>query len=86
MNALQIFLIVAALVVLISIRYLEDQRLPFGEYYALLTGHTSGAWDAMAAVLWQSTLWSLAAEVDARETAVRLGRWWQAPRRTRQGR
>ena len=38
-----IFLVVAALVVLISIRYLEDQRLPFGEYYALILFATGGA-------------------------------------------
>jgi len=38
-----IFLIVAAMVVLISIRYLEAQELPFGEYYALLLFATGGA-------------------------------------------
>lgn len=51
------------------------------EFYALLTGHSNGAWEAMTAVLWQSVLWSLAAEVDQAETATRLARWWQAPRR-----
>ena len=38
-----IFLVVAALVVLISIRYLEDQRLPYGEFYALVLFATGGA-------------------------------------------
>jgi NADH-quinone oxidoreductase subunit N len=38
-----IFLVVAALVVLISIRYLEAQSLPFGEYYALMLFATGGA-------------------------------------------
>ena len=38
-----IFLVVAGMVVLISIRYLEAQRLPFGEYYALLLFATGGA-------------------------------------------
>ena len=52
------------------------------DFYALLTGHANGAWEAMAAALWQSVLWSLAAEVDPIETAARLARWWQAPRRT----
>lgn len=57
----------------------RPDRRATGEFYALLTGHAGGAWDAMAAVLWQSTLWSLAAEVDPAETAARLRRWWQAP-------
>ncbi|WUD77876.1 hypothetical protein OG937_42290 [Streptomyces sp. NBC_00510] len=52
------------------------------EFYALLTGHTNGAWDAMGAVLWQSVLWSLAAEVDPAGAAARLARWWRTPRRT----
>ncbi|MCH9046261.1 MAG: NADH-quinone oxidoreductase subunit N [SAR324 cluster bacterium] len=37
-----IFLVVTALIVLISIRYLEDQALGFGEYYALLLFATGG--------------------------------------------
>ncbi|MFJ8888134.1 hypothetical protein ACIRJR_32690 [Streptomyces sp. NPDC102402] len=53
-----------------------------GEFYAKLAGRTNGPWNAMAAVLWQSVLWSLAAEVDPQETAARLARWWQVPRRT----
>lgn len=51
------------------------------DFYALLTGHANGAWDTMAAVLWPSILWSLAAEVDPAETARRLARWWQLPQR-----
>jgi NADH-quinone oxidoreductase subunit N len=38
-----IFLVVAGIVVLMSIRFLEDQRLPYGEYYALLLFATGGA-------------------------------------------
>ncbi|WP_406165400.1 hypothetical protein OIE52_02005 [Streptomyces canus] len=63
-------------------RTLHPVNAATGEFYALLTGRANGPWDAMAAVLWQSVLWSLAAEVDPVETADRLARWWQAPRRT----
>ena len=60
--------------------YLRPDREATTEFYSLLTGHTNGFWSAMAAVLWQSTLWSLAAEVDPVDTTIRLARWWQAPR------
>jgi hypothetical protein len=60
--------------------YLRPDPEATAEFYSLLTGRGNGAWSAMEAVFWQSTLWSLAAEVDPADTAARLVKWWQAPR------
>lgn len=46
---------------------------------ARLGGSDADNLDELAAVLWQSTLWSLATETDPAETALRLHRWWSAP-------
>lgn len=61
-------------------RYLQPDNEVTAEFYFLLTGHAHGVPQAMAAVLWQSVLWALAAEVDPVDTAARLARWWQSPR------
>ena len=65
--------------------YMRPNPEATDEFYALLTGHAHGAQASMAAVLWQSVLWSLAAEVDPAETTARLARWWGAPRQVRAG-
>lgn len=47
--------------------------------YQRLGGVGSAQQSAMPSVLWQSALWSAAAEFAPRRTVERLARWWQAP-------
>ncbi|WP_329286138.1 hypothetical protein [Streptomyces sp. NBC_00691] len=47
--------------------------------YRRLGGVGSARDSAMPSVLWQSALWSVAAEYAPRPTVERLARWWQAP-------
>lgn len=51
------------------------------EAYTLVTGRSAGSAPTLSAVLWNATVWALAAEVDPVDTADRLSRWWGIPER-----
>ncbi|WP_156213785.1 hypothetical protein [Lentzea aerocolonigenes] len=53
--------------------------LALEEAYALVSGRVSTTPAVLSAVLWNATMWEMAAEVDPVETAHRLTRWWQTP-------
>ncbi|MGE7384318.1 hypothetical protein ACQKM2_02275 [Streptomyces sp. NPDC004126] len=67
-------------------RWTDDGHLPPPEEcearrsaYQRLGGVGSAQNSAMPSVLWQSALWSVAAEHAPSETVERLARWWRSP-------